>query len=99
MNRRARLIFDGEIVEVELPADWLAVLEHAQRIASRKREHDLDRIIRAELARNPDATLDRLCEVARRNRQEVSRARRRVIAPGASEDQDEGLAGTERGRP
>lgn len=59
-------------------AGTLASIRKALSLAGAKRRRDLDRIVEAHLARDPEATLDVLCKVARRQRSEVSSARRRV---------------------
>lgn len=78
----ARLLIDGESVEVEVwfESATIAQLRQALRLAKAKRQRDLDRIVQAALARNPEATLDELCKLARRKRSEVSAARTRARA-------------------
>jgi hypothetical protein len=80
--RITRIIVDGEsvdvLLDVLLDAETTAAIRRAVRLAQAMRARDLDRVVAAELARNPEATLDQLCAVSRRRRSEVACARKRV---------------------
>jgi hypothetical protein len=77
-ERLGRIVIDGESIDVVIEAGSVGAIRKALALGRDKRRRDLDRIVGAALDRDPHATLDELCAIARRNRQEVALSRKRV---------------------
>jgi hypothetical protein len=74
----ARIIIDGETIEVELDEATLARIERAVRAGRRKRERDLDRQVRHYLKRHLGATKEEVVTEITRRRADVLAAVDRV---------------------